>query len=116
MKHTHLEQELLQSEAAVTNDAVQQQLLLRAAIQQPSLLYPCACAISPSVRDEASTKENTEAIKLERSATKPTNVRRGQAVRDWPSSVVPKPEAVIVDDQAGAQVERILAHVAREIY
>ncbi|KAK3260817.1 hypothetical protein CYMTET_27132 [Cymbomonas tetramitiformis] len=43
MEHiAHLEQELLQSEAAVINDAVQQQLVLLAATQQPSLLDPCA--------------------------------------------------------------------------
>ncbi|KAK3257834.1 hypothetical protein CYMTET_33095 [Cymbomonas tetramitiformis] len=41
MEHTHLEQqELLQSEVAVADDAVQHQLALLAATQQPSLLDP----------------------------------------------------------------------------
>ncbi|KAK3261787.1 hypothetical protein CYMTET_29322 [Cymbomonas tetramitiformis] len=101
MEHTHLEQELLQREAAVTNDAVHQQLVLLGATQQPSLLDPCA--------------HPTPSTVLLEHARQPHPTTPGTAEKDVDLDAGPYHFACRVHgDQAGAERHQASHHATRE--
>ncbi|KAK3265299.1 hypothetical protein CYMTET_26006 [Cymbomonas tetramitiformis] len=122
MEHTHLEQqELLQSEVAVPDDAVQQQLTRLAATQQPSLLDPSVHPAPSTTRTEqpphrttpstAESDVDLDAPTISRAEYEMRRARRKMRRPSWGGAPAPSPP--IMADEDGLSETGLLVFTAQ---